>query len=92
MAIILTRIGGGAFSHNSNLLITNESVYGNKNNNNTIFYTIRNYVIGSLLVYYNGQRLVINSDYKEQNGNSFRLIYLKPYSDDNLVVDYQLST
>jgi hypothetical protein len=42
-------------------------------------------------VYYNGQRLIKGSDYREDGPNGFQLIYVKPYSDDNLIVDYQIS-
>jgi len=95
MAVILTKrrsdSSGGAGS-SVNLLISNEDVSGEKNHTNRIFNTYYNYVIGSLAVYYNGQRLVKDTDYKEEGSNEFRLIYVKPYNDDHLIVDYQIPT
>jgi hypothetical protein len=93
MAVILTKrrsdSSGGASSY-VNLLISNENVIGEKNNNNRIYTTFYNYMIDTLSVYYNGQRLVNGNDYKEQGSNEFKLIYVKPYNDDHLVVDYQI--
>jgi len=93
MAVILTiRRSYGGTSTNANVLITNEAAIGTKNNLNKIFTTVYNYLTGSLSVYYNGQILIKNDDYEEQGPNEFRLIYIKPYSDDSLVVDYQIPT
>lgn len=92
MAVILTkrRSGGGGANSYSNLLIANEMAVGEKNNLNNVFSTAYNYLTGSLFVYYNGQRLVQGEDYEEQGSNNFKLIYIKPYSEDNLIVDYQI--
>jgi len=95
MAVILTKRrseGGGSGSSYVNLLVANENVVGEKNHSNRIYRTFYNYIIGSLAVYYNGQRLVKDSDYKEEGLNEFRLIYVKPYNEDHLVVDYQIPT
>ncbi|MFA7247790.1 MAG: hypothetical protein WC169_11540 [Dehalococcoidia bacterium] len=93
MAVILTtRHSGGSSTSSINSIISNEDVVGEKNNDNTTFNTQYNYVIGALMVYYNGQRLIKDLDYKEEGGNIFRLIYIKPYVNDCLVVDYQIPT
>lgn len=92
MAVILTKrrsSGGGSGSY-SNLLIANEVVTGEKNSSNNVFSTLYDYLTGSLFVYYNGQRLVQGKDYEEQGSNVFRLIYVRPYIEDNLMVDYQI--
>lgn len=93
MAVILTkrRSDGGSGAY-VNLLIANEPVIGIKDHSNRIFTTAYNYITGTLAVYYNGQRLVKDNDYEEQGSNEFRLIYVKPYGNDNLVVDYQIPT
>jgi len=94
MAVILTkrRSDGGGSSSYIQLLIANEIADGTKNGINNIFKTLSDYLQGTLSVYYNGQRLVKDIDYKEQDLNEFKLIYVKPYNDDNLVVDYQTLT
>ena len=92
MSIILTkRCGGNNGGSGINLLIANEAATGEKNGINKIFETAYSYLIGTLSVYYNGQRLIKGSDYREDGPNGFQLIYVKPYSDDNLIVDYQIS-
>lgn len=90
MSVILTKRRSGGSGSDSNLLILNEVVLGVKNNINNVFSTSYNYLSGSLLVYYNGQRLIYNEDYKEQSANTFELVYVKPYNVDSLVVDYQI--
>ena len=91
MAVILTkRKGGGAASSIIQLFITGEKAGGDKDHSNRIFNTSRSYVSGSLQVYYNGQRLVKDDDYTESGPQTFRLIYLKPYSDDKLITDYTI--
>jgi len=93
MAVILTkrRSSGGSGAY-ANVFIANENAVGVRDNDNRIFTTAYSYITGTLLVNYNGQRLVKDNDYKEQSSNKFRLVYVKPYNDDNLVVDYQIPT
>lgn len=95
MAVILTKRRSGGSSGSSsyfNLLIANEIAAGVKNNSNNIFSTSYDYLTGTLFVYYNGQRLVQGKDYEEQGSNAFKLTYVRPYSEDNLIVDYQIPT
>lgn len=92
MSVILTkRRSGGVDKSQLSLLITNEPADGLKNNHNRLFTTAHKYVVGTLSVYYNGQRLVEGYDYEEESGNLFRLIYIQPFEDDSLIVDYQVS-
>ncbi len=89
MSVILTkRKGGGSASSIIQLFITGEKVVGDKDNSNRVFTTARNYISSSLSLYYNGQRLIKNDDYMETGAQSFKLIYVKPYSEDSLIVDY----
>ncbi len=89
MAVILTkRKGGGAASSIIQLFITGEKISGNKDNDNRTFTTASSYTSGSLSLYYNGQRLIRNDDYTETGAQSLKLIYVKPYSEDSLIVDY----
>ena len=89
MAVILTkRKGGSGASSLIQLFITGEKVVGDKDQINALFSTYNSYVSGSLAVYYNGQRLVKDDDYREDGSQSFELFYLKPYSDDKLIADY----
>jgi hypothetical protein len=89
MAVILTkRKGGTGASSLIQLFITGEKVAGDKDHSNMLFNTSRNYVSGSLEVYYNGQRLSKDDDYLETGAQAFTLKFLRPYSDDKLIADY----
>lgn len=82
--ILTTRIGGSTLSS-----IYNENPGGNKNHSNRTFTTDYSFTVGTLKVYYNGQRMS-GIDYSENGSNAFEFIYVKPYSVDNIVVDYVL--
>lgn len=89
MAVILTkRKGGSGASSLVQLFVTGEKVAGDKDEANALFSTYNSFISGSLAVYYNGQRLVKDDDYREEGSQSFRLHYLKPYSEDKLIADY----
>ena len=92
MAVILTKRRGEGSSSSSyiNLWITNELADGIKNNTNKVFGTTSDYVNNTLEVFYNGQKLIKDNDYREQGSNVFKLIYVKPHSNDNLSVNYQI--
>ena len=89
MAVILTKRKGGSGALSLiQLFVTGEKVAGDKDHSNDLFVTSRNYVSGSLAVYYNGQRLTKDDDYLEMGAQLFQLNFLRPYSEDKLIADY----
>lgn len=58
---------------------------GLKNGSNVNYSTTEDYVQGTSNVYYNGQRLVLGTDYRENDSRSFTMLTHVPVANDSIV-------
>jgi hypothetical protein len=56
--------------------------------NNCVFYTPDDYKPGSIILFYNGQALFKDDDFKEISSNSVELIYIHPTDNTSLKASY----
>ena len=86
--IILRRIAPRTVSSDKCYEIAG-TLSGTQDNSNQVFYTEHDYESGSISVLYNGQALHSPDDFIESGDNEVTFIYLKPYPETVLRVNYE---
>ncbi len=68
------------------------NLLGSKNGTNKVFTTPENYISGEITVLYNGQSLKNDDDFLETGINEITMIYVAPYSDEQIGATYKIDS